>query len=240
MLEQIGTVKGTSIPCKDAVRILRGILRKIEDPVVIEVGVGVGATTLALAEILDNRGRILIFDFEEKVAELKKDLEDRGFRNVEAFGNTHKTSDSYSWQLARLAQDSIATGPFVDFAYLDGAHNFLHDAPAAVALKALTKPGGYILLDDIHWTYADSPSINPIVNPALLDRFTDEQINAEQVAVVRDLVFAADRDFEHLVEGVSNSRALYRKRLPEPPKKPWWRVWWKRLKRSLRRGQTKH
>jgi hypothetical protein len=41
-----------------------------------------------------------------------------------------------------------------DFCYLDGAHNWTIHGLAVILIKKLLRPGGWLLLDDLHWTYA--------------------------------------------------------------------------------------
>lgn len=65
---------------------------------------------------------------------------------------------SYTWWLKdRVAERSDADGncePAYDFCYLDGAHNWTIDGLAVVLIEKLLRPGGWLLLDDLHWTYA--------------------------------------------------------------------------------------
>jgi protein arginine kinase len=64
--------KADEVVCENVAALLE---RGLSDPVVAEIGVGVGATTRELAAILDNRGALHLYDFESKLAELIADLE---------------------------------------------------------------------------------------------------------------------------------------------------------------------
>jgi predicted O-methyltransferase YrrM len=217
MLEQIGTParRGVSTPCADAIIAVEAVLSSNPDPVIAEIGVGVGATTLALAKRLDNRGQLLIFDYKETVDELAVDLRNAGYSNIHAFGNTCLTCDSYSWTLAKLALARRQDGPFLDFAFLDGAHTFLHDAPAAILLKEMLKPGGFLLLDDLHWTIDKSPTQNATVNPAVRNAFTAEQMAAQHIGMICDLFLESDCRLQRVSFNgkTSPGRALYVKTL---------------------------
>lgn len=66
---------------------------------------------------------------------------------------------SYVWWLKDLVVARADAGgnvaPIFDFCYLDGAHNLAIDGTAVVLVEKLLKPGGWLLLDDLDWTYAD-------------------------------------------------------------------------------------
>ena len=68
---------------------------------------------------------------------------------------------SYTWWLKeRVAERSDAAGnvaPLYDFVYLDGAKNWTIDGFAVVLVEKLLRPGGWLLLDDLDWTYAQDP-----------------------------------------------------------------------------------
>ncbi len=64
---------------------------------------------------------------------------------------------SYDWYLRGLvAARSDGDGncePIYDLCYLDGAHDFTIDGLAVVLVEKLLRPGGWLLLDDLDWTY---------------------------------------------------------------------------------------
>ena len=68
---------------------------------------------------------------------------------------------SYTWWLKeRVAERSDAHGnvePCFDFVYLDGAKNWTIDGLAVVLVEKLLRPGGWLLMDDLEWTYAQDP-----------------------------------------------------------------------------------
>ncbi len=68
---------------------------------------------------------------------------------------------SYTWWLKEQVQArSDAHGncePRFDFVYLDGAKNWTVDGLAVVLVEKLLRPGGWLLMDDLDWTYAQDP-----------------------------------------------------------------------------------
>src|ERR1700693_1119213 len=138
MIELIGTpgYETVSTPNPNAALVLQS-LRDVgnEAPVVAEIGVGIGATTLAIAALLENQGELHIYDFQAKVEALASDLAAVGFSNVRGFGNTDKHWDSYNWTLGRMLLGEHHE--VYDYIYIDGAHTFTVDALAFVLCDRL-------------------------------------------------------------------------------------------------------
>lgn len=217
MLEKLSDPRFATIsqPSIHALDLARRVLADNPAPLLCEVGVGLGATSIELCKLLDHRGEIWFFDFEEKLAELAADLVAAGFANFRTFGNSRRTFDSYAWTLAMQLRRRRAAGGqgFIDLAYLDGAHTFFHDAPATVCLKEMLRPGGYLLMDDYDWTIAVSPTMRPSVNPAIVRDYTDEQIELSHVEMVCALLLDEDPAFERIDIGYlrQEHRRAYRR-----------------------------
>src|SRR3954471_15398521 len=68
---------------------------------------------------------------------------------------------SYTWwlkeQVAARADAHGNVEPAYDFVYLDGAKNWTVDGLAVVLAEKLLRPGGWLLMDDLGWTYAQDP-----------------------------------------------------------------------------------
>lgn len=207
--------KSVASPSQHAIKLVRLVLTRTAAPFVCEVGVGVGATTLELCRALSNRGEIWLFDYQETLQELASDLRHLGFSNLRTVGNQRRTYDSYCWQLAKVLRQMYARGErgLFDFALLDGAHAFHHDAPAALLLKQLLKKDGILLFDDYDWSFATSPTMNPSVNPDIRRHYSDEQISTSHVGLICNLFFDRDSGFQKIELGYKERehRRAYRK-----------------------------
>ena len=164
MLEKLNDPANVHIskPNQHALKLIETLLEREQQPVLCEVGVGIGATSVAICRLLANRGTYHLFDYSSRLDDLKTDLDGLGFTNVVYHGNSRRKLDSYNWALAQMLLARRAAGgtvPLFDFVFLDGAHAFHHDAPAALLLKDLLKPGGVILFDDYDWSFAISPTM---------------------------------------------------------------------------------
>lgn len=162
-----------------------------------EVGVYLGATAEAVAEVLGGEGEIHLFDFEDRVGPLAERLRARGHGNVVAHPNSRRALDSYNWSLMKLLREGRA-GSF-DYVFLDGAHTWAHDALAFLLVDRLLAPGGHVDFDDYAWTLERSPSMSPEAFPPTRKLYTDEQIAEPQVALVVELLVRSDARYEEVV-----------------------------------------
>jgi predicted O-methyltransferase YrrM len=75
--------------------------------------------------------------------------------------NIVREYSSYTWwlkeQVAARTDEHGNVTPAYDFIYLDGAKNWTIDGLAVVLAEKLLRPGGWLLLDDLDWTYAQDP-----------------------------------------------------------------------------------
>ena len=156
------------------------LLAQGKEPVVAEIGIGIGATTKELARILDNQGTLHLYDFHGKVTEVVTDLQALGYDNIVGFGNTRRHWDSYNWSL--LKQIENTGGPIYDYVYLDGAHTLLHDGLAFFLADRLLKVGGCIDFDDYFWSVSKSKWMAD----NRYEFMTEEQVEAQQVKLIID------------------------------------------------------
>lgn len=89
--------------------------------------------------------------------------------------------DSYNWRLSHfLAQ---RPRPEFDLIYLDGAHTWSIDSAAFLLAEQLLAPGGIIVLDDMHWSFAASDSTR-----AHTATMPPDERESEQVKLVFDVL----------------------------------------------------
>lgn len=204
MLELIGQPDYLTIsqPTPGAQPIL-AILAKagITEPMVAELGVGIGATSLMLARCMNNAGKLHLFDFNDKLTQLAADFALLGFTNIEYFGNSAKHWDSYNWTLGKFLL--AGQRAVYDYIYLDGAHTFAVDALAITLCDRLLKPGGFLEVDDYYWKFSQSQWMKQTRH----DFMTDEQIDTAQLAMVVDLFLNGNPAYE-----VIAPNRIYRKR----------------------------
>jgi predicted O-methyltransferase YrrM len=100
---------------------------------------------------------------------------------------------SYNWWLKQQVEARTdrrgRCEPVYDFCYLDGAHNFTIDGLAVVLVERLLKPGGWLLLDDLGWSYRDHPKWAP-------DDLSDDESTTPHIDVVFRLLVQANPAFD--------------------------------------------
>ena len=162
-----------------------------------EIGVYKGDTAGRIADVLGGEGEIHLFDYADRVEPVAAALRGAGHRNVVAHGNSRRLLDSYNWSLMHVLAER--GGGAFDYVFIDGAHTWAHDALAFALADRLLAPGGYIDFDDYRWTLRASPTMNPTAFPEVEQLYTDEQIDARQVALVVDLLVRSDERYEEVV-----------------------------------------
>jgi len=129
---------------------------------VLELGTANGTSAAYIAAALDENGagHLVTVDRTGTGYTPADLLQDIGLEERVTF--VVRDDSSYDWFLKDLIeQQSDAAGncePIFDFCYLDGAHNWTIDGLAVFLVEKLLKPGAWLLLDDLEWSYAASPS----------------------------------------------------------------------------------
>lgn len=202
VLEQINLERNKTIsrPNARVVAMVKELLLSEPEPVIAEIGIGVGATSLELAKALNSHGSLHLYDWEDRATELARDLATLGYTNISAFENSRRHWDSYNWSLMRLLQRERR--PIYDLIYLDGAHTLLHDGLAFTLGDKLLKIGGYFCFDDYSWKFKNSGWMVSSRD----DFMTEEQINEAQVALVVDLLVEGTNQYEAIIP-----KEIYRK-----------------------------
>lgn len=215
MIEKLNDpINGNTEPMHMIIDLTKSMKANKERVNVAEIGIGWGATAVELIKILGEKDTYYYFDFDDNVRELYEDLVgiNKNHVNIMGIGNSRLKYDSYAWNLAKLYlqwKEEYGNGQQLDVIYLDGAHTFLFDSAAACIAKEMLSEGGVIVLDDINWKIANSPTCNPEVNPEILNCYTDEQINSCRIKMVQECFFDNDERFERM--GNYNRIAVFKR-----------------------------
>jgi predicted O-methyltransferase YrrM len=155
-------VAGIPFMSREQGRIVYDHVRSQRPAEVLELGTahGVGAAYLAAALADNGAGRLTTVDFAGAAYDPAPDevLARAGLRDRVT---VVREFSSYTWWLKeQVAARSDRAGnvePLYDFVYLDGAKNWTIDGLAVVLVEKLLRPGGWLLLDDLDWTYSQDP-----------------------------------------------------------------------------------
>jgi len=215
MIEKIGTEEARYIskPCEEMIEYLEKMLRKNPSQLTIaEVGVGYGATSVEIVKRLREGDSFYFYSFQDEVDELFDDLKKQEYCkcNLVPLGNSHAIYDSFCWNLGKQVIDPNNKGGIFDLVYLDGAHSFLFSGLACALLKTLIREGGYLIFDDLHWSYGTSPDRNSKVYPEILEQYTQEQVDTFQIQMVVDAFMKNDDQW--VCKQTTHRRAVYQKK----------------------------
>jgi predicted O-methyltransferase YrrM len=152
---------------------------------ILELGFrhGVSTTYMAAALAETGPGRIVTIDLasaqsnQPNVEELLKRIGERERVDV------YYEPTSYTWRLMRFLQQTPV--PQFDMCYVDGAHDWFVDGLAFFLVDRLLRPNGWIVFDDLDWTYDGSPALSGTDRVRLMP--PDERCSP-QVRLVFDLL----------------------------------------------------
>lgn len=145
---------------------------------ILELGFSQGVSTCYMAAALSELGRGSIVSIDlEWTRKATPNIEEL----LERIGERHRVKifyepTSYTWRMMRFLEEDPT--PRFDLCYLDGAHSWFVDALAFFLVDRLLRPGGWIIFDDLEWTYATSPSLREreSVRSMPLDEQTTPQV----------------------------------------------------------------
>ena len=145
---------------------------------ILELGFNRGVSTCYMAAVLSELGRGSISTIDLAWArEVTPNIEEL----LDRIGERHRVKvfyepTSYTWRMMRFLEEDPT--PRFDFCYLDGAHSWFVDALAFFLVDRLLRPGGWIIFDDLDWTYATSSSLkeSEMVRSMPLDEQVTSQV----------------------------------------------------------------
>lgn len=174
-------------------------LRRERATTVLELGTAFGASAayMAAAVVANGGGRVTTVDryhFNSGPAPPPEQTAERlGLAGTIDFVRIDHSS--YTWwlkqQIEGLTDRAGNAQPTYDFCYLDGAHDWNIDGLAVVLVERLLRPGAWLLLDDLDWTYASSASPTP-------DGLSDEEQSVPHIRAVFDVVIRGHPNFDRL------------------------------------------
>lgn len=110
---------------------------------------------------------------------------------------------SYNWFLKQeIEAASDAAGncrPRYGFVYLDGSKNWNVDGLAVVLIEKLLEPGGWLLMDDLEWTYESNPWIVPAGEGKPLGPLSESERTEPHLLAVFELIVKQHPSFTHFI-----------------------------------------
>jgi predicted O-methyltransferase YrrM len=181
--EALGRIECPQLTTPDEGRQLYEFILEQRPSELLELGFAHGSSTayMAGAVAAAEGGKITSIDREEareRVPNAETVLREL---DLDGYVELVYTPTSYTWELMKMIQaqtTSARTEPIFDFAFIDGAHTWEVDGLAFFLVDKLLRRGGWILFDDVHWTFANSHALkdSPRVQAMPEDEKTTPQV----------------------------------------------------------------
>lgn len=126
---------------------------------ILELGFNYGVSTCYMASALEqlNGGSVVTIDLESAISRKPNIDQLLEKNNLSDRVTVYYEPTSYTWRLMKLLEEN--SEPRFNFCYIDGAHSWFVDGFAFFLVDRLLKPNGWILFDDLNWSYEKSPSL---------------------------------------------------------------------------------
>ena len=157
---------------------------------VLELGFQHGVSTCYMASAFNTKGSGKITTIDREINKTEKPSI---YELMEKTGTKERVEvvfarETYVYELKKIIEANSKGNvchPKYDFIFIDGAHNWETDGFAFFLADKLLKPGGWILFDDMNWTYESSPTLK---ETDLVKSMTKEEKSEAQVQKVFDLL----------------------------------------------------
>ena len=171
---------------------------------ILELGFAHGTSTCYMAAALEEKGKGKITSIDRKDAKNRQPnvFELLEKTKLDKYINLVFANKTYNWELMKLIELNTKNNicqPVFDFCFLDGSHNFEIDCAAFFLADKLIKPGGYLLLDDLFWSYENSASLK---DTDFVKQMDEDERKLPHVKKIFDLVVMQHPDYtDFRVEG---------------------------------------
>ncbi len=224
---------------KENARFLYDLILREKIGSILELGVAHGTATCVMAAALDElgQGRITAVD----LIEAEKEFDPSPEIQLSACGfsdrvDIRRMQSGYTWFLHDAIVENTVNDvctPVYDLIVIDGPKNWTIDGAAFFMADKLLKPGGWIIFDDVHWTYAEadtrrdstdgithcSLSVEERCTPHILhvvDYLVKQHPSYGEITVLEDRDWAVARKIEsasktYTVVNQESTRSLFRK-----------------------------
>jgi predicted O-methyltransferase YrrM len=161
----------------------------------LELGTFHGKSTAYIAAVLEAIGRGNLVTIDRVDAKARSP---NVYEVLSRLGLSHRVQvylepRSLTWRLMRLIEEHES--PCFDFCYFDAGHSWDVTGYAFFLVDRLLKPGGWVVFDDLDWTYERmiKPGEPP---PDFLSRFPMEERRTAQIRKVWDLLVCRSTRYE--------------------------------------------
>jgi predicted O-methyltransferase YrrM len=163
---------------------------------VLELGTGHGGSAcwLATGVRLNGGGTLTTMD-RDSAPSVEQLLKSAGVAEMTRVVRTPRSYTSELMQLIQANTVDYRCNPQFDFCFVDGAHNWDTDGFAFFLVEKLLRPGGWLVFDDLDWTYATTLSLAP-VDAEVASFMSPEERSTPQIRDVFELLVRQHPGFD--------------------------------------------
>ena len=126
---------------------------------VLELGFAYGTSSCYIAAALDEigTGDLTTVDLVHTINKKPSIEELLSKAGLKKYVTINREVTSYTWFLKKKIEENSSSNvcqPIYDFCFIDGSKNWTIDSSAFFLVDKLLKQDGWILFDDLKWTYA--------------------------------------------------------------------------------------
>jgi predicted O-methyltransferase YrrM len=174
---------------------LGGLIEREGLSSLLELGTHHGKSTAYMAAVLEMIGRGSLVTIDRVDA---KSREPNVYKILNTLKLLHRVQiylepRSLTWRLMRLIEEHES--PCFDLCYFDGGHSWDVTGYAFFLVDRLLKPGGWVVFDDLDWTYERMIKPGEPL-PDFLSRIPEEERRTAQIRKVWDLLVGRSTGYE--------------------------------------------
>ena len=159
---------------------------------ILELGFFHGVSTTYMAAALEARGAGSIVTIDQEAARALSPAIGDLLRKagLQSRATYHFEPTSYTWRLMKMLEEG--SGPRFDLVYVDGAHTWFVDGFAFFLADRLLRPGGWMIFDDLDWSFATSPALK---DSEQTRKMPEDERRVPQVRKIYELLVKPHRSY---------------------------------------------
>jgi predicted O-methyltransferase YrrM len=183
-------------------RIVYQHIRRHRPETVLDLGTAHGVSSAYIAGALEANGSGGVTTVESSAVRFEEPTAEELLARI---GLAHRVTvdrsfSTYTWFLKeRIEARSDAAGncePLYDFCYLDGAKDWTTDGLAVLLVEKLLRPQGWLLIDDLDWTFASVH--DDTIGLTNIARMSERERREPHLRAVFDLIVKQHPSFTEL------------------------------------------